>query len=135
MIAVGDSLYLFTKNRGDWATNVYSVSKKPGDYALDKSRTFFTQGLVTGADISGSRLVMTGYSRDNRRFKPFIWLFTDFSGTDFFGGKATRMDIPDYLQVEAVVFDTRGRILYSNEEEESGIGRLYRVDTASLGGL
>ena len=134
MVASGDSLYLFTKNRGDWATNVYSAPKSPGTYELQKSQTFFTQGLITGADLSGGTLALSGYTRDNRKFHPFIWTFTEFSGTRFFEGSSTRWDIPDHLQVEAIVFDSKGRILYSNEEEESGVGRLYRLN-AGFGGL
>ena len=135
IVAIQDSLYLFTKNRGDWRTNVYSVSKKPGDYSLDKSQSFFVQGLVTGADVSNDKVALSGYTKDNKKVHPFIWLFSDFPANSFFDGRATRLDIPDHLQVEAISFDKEGRILFTNEEEESGIGRLYRIDTDIFGGL
>ena len=50
LVALGDSLYVFTKNWGNFQTNVYPLPKAPGTYSLVKRDSILCQGLVTGAD-------------------------------------------------------------------------------------
>ena len=50
MIAMGDSLYLFTKNRGDLGTDIYRLPADTGTYAARHTGHFNTRGLVTAAD-------------------------------------------------------------------------------------
>ncbi len=62
-IAYGDSLYIFTKNRLDYQTNVYAVSKTPGAYSIHKNGTLKADCLVTDAtyDSQNQRLSLIGY--------------------------------------------------------------------------
>ena len=78
-ISKGDSLYLFSKNRGDFRTDVYALSKVPGDYVITASESFDTDGLVTGADYRGQdesgELVLVGYNIHGKAYYPFIYHF------------------------------------------------------------
>ena len=129
MISLGDSLYLFTKNRGDWQTNMYVLPKTKGEYKVSASETFNCGGLITGADIQDGVLALVGYTKPGKKFQPFVWLFTDFEGADFFSGRATRVDLPYMLQAEAIIFDSPETFVITNEEEEGGDGRIFRIRT------
>ena len=131
MISKGDSLYLFTKHRGDARTNVYVLPKTPGSYTISTRASFDTGGQITAADYREGQLVLLGYEYDRGTFKPFIWLFTDFDGNAFFSGKSKRSDLPMLAQTEAVAFENDA-ILFTTEEEEGGKGILYRVQLDKL---
>ncbi|HJW30605.1 MAG TPA: hypothetical protein VJ508_15335, partial [Saprospiraceae bacterium] len=51
MVCLGDSLYLFSKNRGNEKTDLYSLPKTPGTYQAIHRGQFNADGLVTGACI------------------------------------------------------------------------------------
>jgi len=110
-----EQLYLFTKNWADHKTRMYSMPTKPDLYHIEPQATFDVGGLITGADISssGKRVAMIGYVD----FMPFIWLFWDFKGDDFFGGKKLRVDLPDlaFVQTEAITFTSEDELFISCE--------------------
>lgn len=64
LAAVGDSLYLFSKNWGNFKSYVYSFPKLPGQYALEIRDSLEIQGLITGADYDPveDRLSLSGYT-------------------------------------------------------------------------
>ncbi len=109
MIAVGDSLYLFSKDWQDSRTRVYRLPKTPGNYVADLVDSFNTAGLVTAADYNRSKhkVVLLGYTRGN--WAPFMWLLWDFKGHAFFSGNKRRIDMPAVTapQTEGVTF-TKG---------------------------
>lgn len=125
IISFGDSLVLFTK---DWFTNktrMYSIPKEPGSYDAKYLDTFNANGLITGADLSkdGKKLVLCGYSN----FDPFLWIFEDYEGKDFFAGKVTRVEYPSFrdAQTEGVLFIGNDSILVSSERSPSYSQRIY----------
>lgn len=137
IIALDDSLYLFTKNRGDHRTNVCALAKEPGEYVIRVSQTFDVDGLVTGADIigpAGNRILsLIGYNKEDKKYKPFIWTFTGFEGTKYFSGNATRVNLPLYIQAEGIHFFNRKKVLITNEEEKDVIQpALYQIKVKSL---
>ncbi|MBR1834584.1 MAG: T9SS type A sorting domain-containing protein [Bacteroidales bacterium] len=87
MVAVGDSLYLFTKQWTTQQTTCYALPKVPGSYtALPKFR-LNVNGLITGAcyygypsDEGQCVLALCGYSA---LAQPFVYVVYGFSGTDF----------------------------------------------------
>ncbi|MFZ1676337.1 MAG: hypothetical protein WAT91_03635 [Saprospiraceae bacterium] len=131
MVSVGDSLFFFTKNRGDLRTDVYGIPKTPGSYLARKIKSFDTQGLITGADYrsdhSGSELVMIGYNENGHVYHPFLIHFTNFSGSDFFGGLSDRITIDQELQGESVMFHGDHKVYISNEENKSEKGHIYEI--------
>ena len=130
MVAIEDSLYLFSKNRGDLATDVYRLPKKPGRNVAQHVGHFNSQGLITAADFlpgESNMLVLLGYETAGNTYKSFLWLFTGFNGTDFFEGTQRRIAIAPDLQAEAVLFDSDSTLIITNEEEKGGLGRINRI--------
>jgi hypothetical protein len=123
-LALDDSLYVFTK---DWKweeTRLYILPKVPGEIPARLVDSFFVKGLVTGATLSPDRktLVLSGYES----FYPYLWVFYDFPGHDFFRGKVIRVRYPEYFmaQTEGVAFLDDDTILVSSETNRLP-GRIY----------
>ncbi|MEP6646547.1 MAG: hypothetical protein ABJC12_05625 [Saprospiraceae bacterium] len=131
MVSVGDSLYLFSKNRGDHRTDVYCISKTPGTYTLRKLTSFDAMGLISGADYktgsSGPELILIGYDIMSHVHHPFLIHFTGFSGTNFFTGSSSRIVLDQDLQTESVQFHGIDQLYISNEETKSQKGYLYSL--------
>lgn len=130
MIAYGDSLYLFTKNRGDLHTDVYRLPKTPGNYAAQHMGRHHTRGLVTAADLlpgETNTLALLGYVITGKQYKAFLWIFDGFTGTDFFGGEGKRIALAPDLQAESVLFTSDSTLLITNEEELRGAGAIYEI--------
>lgn len=124
MIAFQDSLYIFSK---DWSnpysgyTKLYKLPSAPGPYVAELIDSFYTGPgptipySITSADISpdNTRLILLGYNK--------CWLFTNFTGNDFFSGTSQLFNIP-LSQKEAIGFITNDD-LYVTDELVSTIGR------------
>src|SRR5204863_1307071 len=86
MIAVDDSLYLFSKN---WVTNtsyLYVLPAIPGDRIAERRDTLDAQGLITGAtyDPANGAIALVGYT--DGLYMPFVWRFAAYPGHSFFQG-------------------------------------------------
>ena len=130
MICKGDSIFLFSKNRGDFRTDVYGFPKVPGDYVTHIMGSFDSEGLVTGADyrqngIDGE-LVLVGYSIHGKAVYPFTLYFPKVKGSDFLGGEVYRHDYRTVLQTESILFHGKNSAYITNEEFDSDDG--YRSD-------
>lgn len=55
--ALGDSLYLFSKNRGDKSVKLYAMPSRVGEYALIPKDRIFIKTMVTGAAVSPNNKV------------------------------------------------------------------------------
>jgi len=106
MICIGDSLYLFSKNRGDAQTKLYRLPKKEGSYNAELIDTFNSQGLVTGADYNESSKEVTLVGYTNKTWQPFIWLLFDYKNNDLFSGNKRRVDMLNIpaTQTEAIAY-------------------------------
>lgn len=140
MIAIGDSLYLFTKNRGNLGTDIYRLPMDPGSYPAAHLGHFNTRGLVTAADfLPGARntLVLLGYETGHIQNKTFLWIASGIEGTHFLGGSWQRRDLATNLQAEAILFNSDTTLLMTNEEEggpdASGGGKIYELRSIAAG--
>jgi len=110
MIAIGDSLYLFSKNWEDQKTKLYRFPKDAGDYEAELLTTFNTDGLVTGADynIESGEVTLIGYSASTT--VPFLWLLFDYHDHLLFSGNKRRIDLTSIIaaQTEAIAY-TQGK--------------------------
>lgn len=126
-LSYGDSLYYFTKNWANLKTRMYVSSKKTGHENLKTKAEFNVDMLVTGADISsdGKLLALVGY----KDYLSYLILFSEFEGTDFFGGKSLRIDMSPLggVQTEGVVFGENDS-LYISTEETKLPQSLYKVE-------
>jgi hypothetical protein len=91
LVVVDDSLYLLTKNWGDYKTNVYPVPREPGTYALTKVDSMDVQGVITDAtyDDQAQRLFLAGYTAGG----PFVVGVTNFTPHHFSTGDIFRKTI------------------------------------------
>ena len=108
MLAFGDSLYLFSKNRGDFKTKLYALPKTPGTYSAYLKDSFDVDGQITGADIAtNGEVALIGYDLRPTLGASFIWLIWDYSGSDFFSGNKRRIDLGNSLangQTEGIMY-------------------------------
>ena len=112
-----DSLHLFSKRWADGLTRHYTLPTQPGRYVAHPRGMLDTQGLVTAASLSsdGRTAALLGYTKTGR---VFLWLLTDFAGTDYLVGRARRLRLPGALrvgQVEGLCFVGPARVFISNE--------------------
>lgn len=131
MISKGDSLFLFSKNRGDFRTDVYGLPKIPGEYVLRKMGSFDTEGLVTGADYRQDdvhgELVLVGYSIHGKAYYPFVLHFPKVVGSRFLDGEFDKQSFSMVLQTETITFHGPDKVYLTNEEEDNSRGFIYEV--------
>lgn len=129
LISFGDSLWIFTKNWGDYRTNIYAVSKQPGTYSISKTDSLDAQGLVTGGvfDLNMNKVVLTGYTFAY----PFIIELTNFIGHHFSNGIINRypIDLMGSLQVEAIAYCENDFYYLTAEENGSNNAAIFRLNT------
>jgi len=129
--AWNDTLYLFSKDRYSYTTTLYSVPAKPGKYTLKPERIYISDGLVTGADISmdGKFIVLSGY----KDYIPFLIVFYDIQMPHFFSGKISRLEFPDYpdLQTEGIAIQ-KPEVVFVSSERSSFPPQVYRIDLTGI---
>ena len=115
-------LYLFTKADGAAVgyTKMYSLSQNAGPHVAQLVDSFYTNDRTTGADISpdGSAIVLISNSH--------VHIFKNFSGSDFFGGDHTQLNISgSWTQKEAVAFTSNNEIYLADEDNGNGNNIYY----------
>ncbi|NOU47102.1 MAG: hypothetical protein HOO86_08575 [Bacteroidales bacterium] len=131
-VATEDSLYLFSKNREDQQTKVYSLPKQAGNYVADLKTTFDARGLITGAayNMEENELALVGYVQNI--YTPFVWLLSEFQSDDFFGGNKRRIDFPNLIsvQTEGICFVKEDKMKISAERSRTTGARVFDLDIA-----
>ncbi len=119
-----DSLFLFSKNRGDHLTKMYKMPDKPGSYTLSPADELYLKASVTAACInpSNSQFALLSYGK--------IFLFgISESGTINFD-KPLFCIKAALKQSEAMSYITDNELIISNEQ-----GQLYRLTLNNVKGL
>lgn len=137
MMAMGDSIYLFTKQRNDHKTTLYALPKTPGNHAAKKISVFDSKGLITDAALSpdGEMIMLLGYQ--DKLKHPFIWKLTGFAGNNFFNGKKEFIQLSDShesWQTEGIAFSTKQEIFISSERTRDIEASLYKAGIKQLFG-
>jgi len=102
MVVGSKNIYLFTKQWISGRTTAYTLSKQPGSHVAQKLDSFDIEGLVTGAFYMESKklLVLCAYTGV---LQPFLYVFNDFQGDDFFGANKRRLNLSlPFHQVEGI---------------------------------
>lgn len=133
MIVRDGQIHLFTKNWLENNTTHYTMPASEGTYIAQKQETLAADGLVTGADISASGVVvLSGYRLSSGVC--FMWLLFDYTGAGFFSGNKRRIELGSVLlagQIEGVCLRENGYGYLSNERTLNLLpARLY---TFSIG--
>jgi len=137
MVVSASRIYLFTKQWLSGQTTLYVLPKEPGTHVAQKKEDFNIQGLVTGATLLDSEklLMLCGYTGI---LQPFVYLFYDYGGEDFFSGNKRRVHIQiPFLQVEGITSSDGLTCFLSNEsfvlEPASNLPQqLLRLDLSGL---
>ena len=108
---LGDSLYLFSKNRGDKSVKLYAMPSRTGKYALIPKDKIFLKTMVTGAAISPNKKIFALLTYG----KVFLF-YIDNQGVSF--KKPMLCFKFAHKQTEGITFLTDEAILISNEEGE-----------------
>jgi hypothetical protein len=135
LISKGDSLYLFTKNHGDFYTRVYALPKNEGSYQVSPVATYNVGGMVTGADydIATNKIVLIGY--EGHKLNSFLFTLDGFKGNNFFTGNKEKITIGNNYtawQTEGVCFANSEHIFISCESTSSITASLYSYDLSQL---
>jgi len=129
MVALNDSLFLFSKNRTkpfDGYTHVYSLPQKPGSYQLKPGQKYLTGTgprecqWVTAACLNPEkdRLYLLGYHN--------MWVF-DIRNSQFFANEPQLIEFDEFTQKEAITISPAGNIYISDEKNLFDGGFLYRL--------
>ncbi|RZA02172.1 MAG: T9SS type A sorting domain-containing protein [Sphingobacteriaceae bacterium] len=127
MIAVNDSLYIFTKNWSDKQTRVYQVAKAPGIYSVVPNSSYNINGLVTGASYNTAteEIALVGYI--GLFSNSFLWFLNDYQNHSFFTGNKRRIEVAQLLpwQTEGIVLISANRFMISNESTPGNPSAIY----------
>jgi hypothetical protein len=137
VISIKDSLYIFSKDRGDLKTRVYRLPKTPGTYTVSPYTNYNVNGKITGADYNPTtnEVILVGYLSGDK--SSFVWLLTDFQGTDFFSGNKRRLELGNTntaWQTEGIAFyneTSTHRIFISCETKSTIPSGIYAADIGS----
>lgn len=124
-----DNFYLFTKNRSskfDGTTLLYQVPNQLGNHAAKLISSFktcdnFNHCAVTSADISPDGKKIALLSADK------VWIFTDFTSTNFLSGKVEQIDLNSFTQKEGICFVGNDELYITDEKDKKTGGKLYRL--------
>jgi len=129
VISIGDSLYIFTKDRGDLKTRVYRLPKVAGTYSVSPYTTYNVNGLITGADYNPitKEVALVGYMSGH--LNSFMWFLNDFQGGMFFSGNKRRIEIGagDDWATEGVTYINNNRLFISCENSGAYSQSFYVV--------
>lgn len=130
MIALGDSLYIFTKNWANLSSEVYPVPKTPGNYTLYKVDSLDVGGWVSGADICSEtgRILLTAYTI----FQPLVVSISNYEQYSFSEGEVEmiflQMPTGYSHQIESVTCIHPHLFYITSEENALGSSGLFKLD-------
>lgn len=136
MFVYQGTIYLFTKRRTDEQTEFCTIPAKPGTYTTQNHGLFNSKGLVTDACINdnGTEVALTGYDKGHR--KPFIWIFSNFKGTDFLHGNSSHYDLSNKKkldwQVESVTYRNHNNLFIACEGTKDVPQTFYELKLTRL---
>lgn len=109
--ALDDSLYLFSKNRGNKSVNLYAMPSLAGEYALIPKGKIFIKTMVTGAAISPNKKIFALLTYGK------VFLF--YIGNQGVNFKKPMLCIKfAHKQTEGITFLTNETMMISNEQGE-----------------
>lgn len=121
LIAIGESLFVFSKDRKNLKTAVYQFNKDGKNQKAKTVATHDVKGLITGATYDGKNQIMIcGY---NSNLIPFV-IPISYNKGSFNFGKRYELPIQKGAQVEAITFaytNDKGKSVYYLTSESAKI--------------
>lgn len=138
LISYEDSLYIFTKNWNNERTNIYSLSKQPGNYLISRIDSFNSNGLITGGDYNTltNQVILIGYKIP----VPFVIKLSQYSAGKFSNGIIEKeiLFLQGSPQVEGITVIDEYNYFFSAEESLFGSPKIYKLsyeNTSSLSNI
>jgi len=127
VIVMGNELYLFTKNWGDYKTSVYRIPTQSGTYEITEVDSYNIEGLITAADYNktSNTIMLTGYNG----FVPFVVELSGFTKNNPLDGTIEKNSIilSSSRQIEAIAVNPDGSYYISAEESLGSPAVLYKM--------
>jgi hypothetical protein len=133
MIATSDSLYLFSKNWGNYKTYLYALPKIPGNHAAHLKDSLDLNGLVTGAvyNKNAHKVLLIGYAP--YLSGSFVHLLDNFTDDNFFSGSELQINISlIFHQVEGIEWLRETEFIFSFESFNTVNAGLNRGNLSDL---
>jgi len=135
VLSYHDSLYVFTKERDSMRTKLFALPKTPGTFTARFIDSFNTKGLVTDAAMnqSDNEVALIGYKQAHKY--PFIILFKNFAGEDFFSGKPERIELADKpwdWQLESITYKRDDMVFFACEATKEVDATFYGIQRDKL---
>ncbi|GLB51444.1 hypothetical protein NBRC110019_04830 [Neptunitalea chrysea] len=126
---LNNNLYLFTKDRShpyQGMCNMYRIPAQPGDYEAKLIDSYhfgdtYTIGSITAADISPDKSTIALLTHKH------VYLFSNYSGNNFFSGKLTTINMNNNSQKESIAFKDQHTLLISDEASKKKHPKLYEL--------
>lgn len=127
LISHGDSLFIFTKQWGNFKTRVYPLPKSPGEYSISPTDSLDTNFMVTGADIDDSSdlVGIVGYNFSRTFFIPLP--VSELGNWSSYAFDVFPLETSGSMQVEAIGFDEFGTGYFITEDNPFGDASLYKL--------
>ena len=129
LVSIKDSLMVFSKNRKDLTTEVYALTKNPGNYSVEPGNSFNVDALITGGDYNSKLdlLALVGYSYSIK--KQYLFLFKKFSHRTSKNLFFKKHVIPiTNAQIEAIKIIDNNNFWLSSENEGGGYPKLVKLN-------
>ena len=126
IISVGDELILFSKDRENLMTELYSLPKIPGSYEIKPIHSYPVNSLITGADYNDElKLVaLVGYDFN---WNQYFYKISNFDLSNMEQSVIEKFKIPvGKAQIEAVKIIDESSFWITSEDEGNGFPRLFK---------
>lgn len=136
MVAMDDSLFLFSKNWVSGTCYLYALPATPGEQVAVRQDTLASQGMITGANVDAATgdIALVGYT--NSFYMPFIWRLSGYPGHAFFQGDAQRNDLSiGITQMEGIAWNGPDELYMTNEQNILNIAQLWRLELGTTAGI
>ena len=127
IISVGDELILFSKDRENLMTELYSLPKIPGSYEIEPIHSYPVNSLITGADYNDElKLVaLVGYDFN---WNQYFYKISNFDLSNMDQSVIEKFKIPvGKAQIEAVKIIDESSFWITSEDEGNGFPRLFKL--------
>jgi hypothetical protein len=130
ILSIDDSLYIFSKNYGNFKSYIYSLSKSPGEYHIGIKDSIGPIGLITGAEYNkySNTILLTGMS-----LNPLVIELKNYHSGKFSNGEiiSHTLELNESKQIEGICSLGGNEYLIASEKTTSN-AFLYKLTMSSL---
>ena len=126
IISVGDELILFSKDRENLITELYSLPKMPGSYEIESIYSYPVNSLITGADYN-EKLKLVALVGYDFNWNQYFYKVSNFDLSNIDQTVIEKFKIPiGKAQIEAVKIIDESSFWITSEDEGNGLPRLFK---------